>query len=74
MSGKPSRKYGSTENHKVMAILVLATIRDPAIHGMWLPISQFTEHLHRRALMVMTFNFETCSVVRHLDKLYPHKS
>lgn len=37
-------------------ISVIATISDPTIHGIWLPLGQLIEHLGAKSPMEMTFN------------------
>jgi hypothetical protein len=45
MSEMPLRKYRSPEICKIMTISLIAAISDPTIHGIWLPLGQFIEHL-----------------------------
>jgi hypothetical protein len=48
MSETLAGKHRSDEIRKIMTTSVLAAIGDPAIHGVWLSLGQFSELLHAK--------------------------
>jgi hypothetical protein len=75
MSETLAGKHRSDEIRKIMTTSVLvAAIGDPAIHGAWLPLGQFSELLHAKHPNGESIKFETKECVRHLNKWFPHQS
>ena len=64
----------SHDIQKVIAISVMAAISDPAIHGVWLPVDQFREHLHEKYSFGDNIQFNTNRLIRYLNKVFPNQS
>ena len=49
---------------------VMASISDPAIHGVWLPVNQFREYLHQKYSFGDSIQFNTSRLIRYLNKVF----
>ncbi len=74
MSEMPLRKHRSNEIQKIMAPSVKVAIIDPTIHGQWLSVGQFTEHLCAKDPNGDAINFDSNLLVRHLNTVFPRSS
>ena len=52
----------------------MAAISDPAIHGVWLPVDQFREYLHKNYSFGDNMQFNTNWLIRYLNKVFPNQS